>query len=320
MKEKQKNKNNKSKKKNSQELFNFKDEIVIGINNPKVLQAKKQAEKDAKNNVKKSAKSKKTVVKKNNAKNNLKNKKKLVAKKNTKLKAFLKWAILLILLAGAIIYFMMSPLFNIKGIYVIGNEKVNSKLIANLSELQEGNNIYKFNKIKTIDKIKTNPYISDVKVSRVLPDKVKIEVSERTTTFLIELGNAYIYMDNQGYILEISEEKLELPLISSPTTEIEKIKPCDRLNNEDLTKLGNVIEIVSIAKTHNVYSKIDKIDIADVNNYTLYMKDSKIVYLGNASDLNIKIMRLKQVMENESGIEGEIFFEVNNRVVFREKV
>ena len=41
--------------------------------------------------------------------------------------------------------------------------------------------------------------------------------------------NGYAYINNQGYILEISQEKLDLPVIQGAKTPEEKIVPVNRL-------------------------------------------------------------------------------------------
>ena len=95
---------NKERKKDKQEsknseLFQFDEEIVIGMQNPK-----QQNEKKKNKNVRK-----KVAQEPQKAKVKSKNK-----KKKSKIAQITKWFILFILLIGSIIYFLMSPLFNIK--------------------------------------------------------------------------------------------------------------------------------------------------------------------------------------------------------------
>lgn len=296
----------KKKTKKENEIFNFQDEIVIGINSPKALEEKKS----------KKTSSKKKKHKKKKKKNTVKR------EQNTKLKAVLKWTILIVLLIGAIIYFMMSPLFSIRQITIEGTSKISKTEIESLSQLATGQNIYNFSKMKTKKQIKENPYISTVNIKRQLPDKVLIQVTERVATFLVEFGNAYIYLDNQGYALEISEEKLELPILSSLSIETSEFKPGTRLGKTDLVKLEEVITIISATKSNELYERVAKVDLADADNYTLTMDDNKIVYIGDTTNLNVKMLYLKKIMEEEEGIEGEVFLDGKNykEVFFREKI
>ena len=54
------------------------------------------------------------------------------------------------------------------------------------------------------------------------------------------------YINNQGYILEISKEKLNVPIITGQKTTLEEIKPGNRLQEEDLHKLDNSKKSMSI--------------------------------------------------------------------------
>ena len=98
----------------------------------------------------------------------------------------------------------MSPLFNLSEVQVLNNEKLSSESIVSLSELNIGENIYKVTKRKLVNKIKQNAYVESVKVERKLPNRIAITIKERKTTFMLEYANSYVYINNQGYILEIS--------------------------------------------------------------------------------------------------------------------
>lgn len=300
-KKSRKAKNN--KKESTNEIFDFNEEIVIGINSPKKLENK------PKKNKNKNKKKKKNMSKEN--------------KRESKLNFFIKWTILIILLIGSIIYFLMSPLFNISHIEVSGNSKISKEEIISLSRIEKGENTYKISKSSTIQKIKENPYIDTVQIKRILPDGISIEVTEREAKYMIEYGNAYVYLDNQGYILELAEEALDGIIITGYSTPTDDLKPCNRLVVDDLKKLEKVIELVSAAQNNDVLDQIIKIDIEDSDNYKLIMEDNKIAYTGSLTNLNVKMLYLKEVLEREQGKEGEIFLEGEsnkNNVVFREKI
>lgn len=293
----------KSKQEDNNEL-NFDNEIIIGINS------------NQKQNTKNKNKIQKKKVKKKLSEKEI--------KRNRIIKAILKWIVLIILLIGSIIYFLLSPLFNIVEVNVENNSKISTEEIISLSKIKTGDNIFKTRKTDVINSIKENPYIESVQVSRKLPNIINIIVKERTTNFLLEFVNAYVYLDKQGYILEISEEKLDLPIITGYKTPIEEIEPGNRLILEDLKKLEKVIEIVDVATSNDVIGYITKIDISDATNYKLILEgEGKVAYLGDTSELNVKILYMKKIIELEAGKEGEIFLnrDLNKEYVFfRESV
>lgn len=298
-KDKQENVNN--------ELFQFDEEIVIGMQKP----TNKKVEKKNKSVKKKTKKEQKTVKSK-------------TKKKKSKIANVAKWFMLFVLLIGSIIYFLMSPLFNIKQIDVLQNAKISDDEIISLSQIVPNENIFKIIDWQIKNDIKQNAYIDEVKIKRVLPDKLQITVTERTTTYMIECINSYAYINNQGYILEISKEKLNVPIITGQNTILEEIKPGNRLQEEDLHKLETVIKIIETANSYDIGNQITKINIEDKNNYEVFLEgEKKIAYLGDASNINTRILYLKEILDREKGKEMLIFLNVDlntQNVYTREKV
>ena len=176
-----------------------------------------------------------------------------------------------------------------------------------------------------IKKIKEDPYVQDVKINRQLPNKVQIDIEERQRNFSLEFLNGYAYINNQGYILEISQDKLNLPVIKGASTEENNITPGKRLEQKDLEKLEVAIKIMTIAKENELDEKVTSIDISNKNEYILYLEsEKKTVYLGNQENLTTKMLYTKKIIEKESGNEGTIYvngdFTNKFKAYFRQKV
>lgn len=215
------------KKEETQDVFNFDKEIVIGVTKLPSQKEKKDQNKKQVQGVRQSKnQNTKTTIKgadvrsapkeKKQNRTNSKPKQKVKKEMSTKtkiVKSIIKWTILLIALVASFIFFMMSPLFNLVEISVIGNDKIGVDMLISLSELQIGENIYKTSSKKIEERIKQNAYIESVIIHRNLPNKIQIEVEERRPTYMLGYANSFVYLNNQGYMLEISEQKLELPII-----------------------------------------------------------------------------------------------------------
>lgn len=236
----------------------------------------------------------------------------------------IKWTSLVVLLIGGGIYFLLSPFFNIKNITIIGNEKITQETIISLSEIELEQNTFKISKSKVEQAIKANSYIDSVKVKRKLPDGIEIQVTERKPAYMLTLGNAYVYMNKQGYLLEISQEKLELPIIIGILTPEDQIQEGNRLNTEDLQRLSGVIQIMDSANNNDIGKSITKINISDKQDYVLELKsEKKNVHVGDTSNLSTKMLYVKKVLQNEKKKEGDIFVntDLNTKgAIFREKV
>ena len=129
---------------------------------------------------------------------------------------------------------------------------------------------------------------------------------------MLEYGNGFVYVNNQGYMLEISSIKKELPILIGISTSKEDYKAGNRLNEEDLIKLGTVIKIMNSAQTNGIASLITKIDISNENNYTLFLEtERKTAYLGDCSNLETRMLFLVGILEKEKENPGEIFINMN---------
>lgn len=345
----------KEKSKNTQKdsTFNVDNEIIIGIKtlpNPeenKKKTKKRQNEKIKNKNTTKKSKTTKTKKKTKNKEEDFElklgiedeevkpKKKKKKTKKLTKKqeiarkkrKAFLrlvKWTTLILLLIGGGIGFLLSSFFNIKEIEIVGNNKLTRDEAISLSQIEIEENTFKLSKNKIEKNIKQNAYVESVKIKRNLPSTILIEVEERVPTYMITFANAYAYINNQGYFVEISKEKLELPIITGYATKEEDIQLGERLCTEDLQKLDDILQIMKAAESNEIANIVTKINISDKQDYVLELKsEKKTVHVGDTSNLSTKMLYIKEIIEQNKKIEGEILVntDLNNKwAIFRKKV
>ena len=325
-KEKRKIKNNKGTKEKSKALDKRKNENKIEEDNL-VIKSKYLENYEQKANQGKTLKNKtrKNKNNKNNSKPLTKKQQIAIRKKKIVLKCA-KWTTLIGIIAGTIIGTMLSPMFNITNIYVEGNSKIASETIISLSKLNINENIFKFRTSDTIKSIKENAYIDKVEIKRKLPNEVGIKVYEREATFMISVGNGYAYINNQGYILEITGVKTSIPILEGLKTKNEEIKAGNRLVQKDLENLEDVLKIMEAAKSidTDIDELITKINMSNNSNYILTLeKEKKEVYLGDTSNLSTKMLWISEFLEVEKKYEGTIYLNINlnnERPYFREKV
>ena len=234
---------------------------------------------------------------------------------------FVKLLFVILILLTAIVIFMLSSIFNIKEIKVVNNNKISTEEIINLSTLKIDNNMFKTTNKTIRNNIKTNAYIENVKIKRSINGIVTLDIIERKPTYMLKFANAYVYINNQGYMLEMSETPLELPTITGFKTPSEQIKEGNRLEIEDLKKLEDVIKIMNSVSDKTFSGTITNIDIEDSTNYKLTLtSENKIVNFGDTTNINVKLLKIEEIIEKEKGKEGEIYFQNSEKTVFREKV
>ena len=296
--------NNVSARNKNNELFDFDKEIVIGM--PRISDDKEKNKKNKKTSVN-------TNKNKQNAKKKLTKQQQIAIKKKKAILKIVKVLTLIIVIIGVSIYVALSPLFNIKEINVTGNSKLSKEEIISLSELKTDENTFKVSKKNTKNKVKANAYIENVKIRRKLPDKVEIIVVERVATYMIPFANSYIYINNQGYMLEITSQKAEMPAIVGISTPEEELHEGQRLISEDLVKLGEVLQIMESANANELVDLITKIDISNRQDYILTLeKEKKAIHLGDVSNLSTKMAYVKKILNDELPlIDAKSIFEMN---------
>lgn len=281
--------------------FDFDTETVIGMTN--------------KNNKKRQDEMKKEFAKKQRKRD----------KRLKRIKFFLKLILLIGIVSGIIAFATCSPIFNIQNIEVVNNSQLSPETIVSLSELSVGQNIFKFWKNDVENKIKSNAYIKNVELKREFPNKIQINVEEREAKFSVPVLGEYAYISTQGYILEIAQNELNLPIINGISTKEEEIAVGNRLENKDLTELEIILKIMNAMKENQLDKEVTTIDISNKNDYIIYMQnEKKKIHLGDASNLSNKMLYVIAIINEENGKEGEIFADgdLNQKfkVYFREKV
>lgn len=255
-----------------------------------------------------------------------KNQNSKITKRKRKTKKVLKWISIISILIIGVIFAFASPLFNIKEIKVENNNILSTEKIISVSGLKKEQNIFRFLKSDIEKHLKEEPYVESVNIIRELPNTVKLDVKERNRDFCIKFLNGYAFINNQGYILELTEDTTGIAVLEGIETPEDQIQPGNRLDKKDLKKLEVAIQVMKIAEENEIKDKITGIDISDKNEYILHLDgEKKDAYIGDGSNLNTKILYIKEIVEKyEVDKEGTIYvngdFSNKFKAYFREKV
>lgn len=263
--------------------------------------------KTTQNNIEKTSKNNKTNI---NANKTNTRKPKNKKRKNKQKKKFLKRFLLIALAIGGIVALLLSPLFNVTQIKINDNVKYTQEEILAKLQIPLNENMFKISLNKYKKSLEELPYVEEVKMSRKLPNEINITLKERQAYLQIEFVNGYVYIDNQGYILEISQTKGEYKVLTGLSTGVDKYVEGGRLEEADLNKLETVQKILEHSKGNEILDSIKSIDIANEQNYILTVEDNdKKVYIGDNTNLSSKILWLKTLLTQTEGQKGIIHLE-----------
>lgn len=315
------NKSTKSKKnKEKQEKYDADNEIVIGVTTKRV------EEKKLTHTHNKRKKSNTKIIKKSNNKNTKKDySKENIIKRSNKKRFLLGCFVSFLILTGGIIFLVTTPKCYITDIQVEGYNRNSEETYISLTKIElNTTNIFTITKKNIIQNIKENPYVETVQIKRKLPGTLYITVKERTAEYQVLKKEKYIYLDKQGYVLEIGDELKNKTKIVGLECNNNEVVEGQRLENSDLIKLDLILKIINQCEYNNIENEITEIDISNKISIKLNIdKGNKIVYLGDASNINERILWLKTILDKEKKNKGEIFIDGDlneSRIYFKPTV
>ncbi len=205
--------------------------------------------------------------------------------------------LLLFILALFLFVSLKTDLFNITQIQVSGNKKTPEDKIVKASGTIKNENIFKLN-IKSIKKnIKSLPYIKEVKIKRELPNKILINVKEREERIMMSYVGSLIYLDEEGYILSIEDEKKEevCPELIGP--KIRKLELGDNLFDSH-DEFKSIKGFINLSNDINILETFNKIDVSDENNIVVQLKNGTKVVFGDFNNIKYKLSFLDSILKD----------------------
>jgi len=197
------------------------------------------------------------------------------------MKSGFKFFIFVLILGIGAALLLSSDLFNIKNIYVTGNKSVPKNEIIQLSSIQYDQNIFRLNRKRIIKNIFQNPKIKAVRMKRVLPSSIALDIIEREGFALIPYLGSYITIDEETVILEVIslDNNLNLPIVNGIT--FSDFKLGEELKSENKEQLSIVMDILQHLKSVEMTELIETIDVEDTSNIIITTKSDVRIYLGN---------------------------------------
>jgi len=216
-------------------------------------------------------------------------------------------------------FFVSSSFFEIKFIEVQGNKRVSREEIIKLSSIYYGENIFRINKKNSMRSIFQNPFIKMIKITRVLPGKVVIEVIEREVMAYVPYVGSYLNIDAEGMILQISPaaSKGELPVVKG--MKFETFKVGEFLDIENKEQLTVTTTLVSELKRAGMIESVSEIDVTDLSDIKLAVKQGIKVNFGSMDNVEYKVNFAKTIIEDatKNNLKGTIEMGHKGNPIFR---
>lgn len=245
-----------------------------------------------------------TSTRKNSAstKRNYEENKRKIKKKKKGKKAFIIILIFLIIgvLASGCYLLFTSSTFDVSEVELNGTERYTKEEIMSSLDISLGKNIFieffSYNK----ENINKFPYLSDINLNIKLPNKIQLNVSERTSKYLAydKEKNKFFKIDGEGYILEEGkiEEKTEDEMLVYGITFADEIIFGEKINEIDYSKILTYLNVKKEYDKSGIGMTITKVSFEN-SLTTLTLDDKLIIKFPNEIELEYKMNFLKGIIE-----------------------
>lgn len=215
-----------------------------------------------------------------------------VDKKLRKSKLNLTYSILFSLFLTIIILFSRTEFFNLKEVIVQGNSVVNDDDIFLASGLEYNVNIFdiktsniKFNLLK-------HPYIKNVVIKRKFPNKIVIIIEERIAKFALVNLNSFLLIDSEGILLNVTNEKKDLPRIIG--LGLKKVEIGNNILLDNKSNI-NILNFIKKCENKDLINNIEEIDFNDFSNIRILLKNGINFKFGQTTNIEYVLDLIKKV-------------------------
>lgn len=210
---------------------------------------------------------------------------KKVKHKNGKLskKLIVLYFILAIVFICAFFYFVVTVLFNVDKINVVGNTMYENNDIIKTSGIKKGDNLFDVDVKYAEDKLySVYSYIEKADVKRNFPNGITINITEATPFAALEDSDGFTLLSTNGKVMERGLEELPNGIIV--------VRGMSTVNNteDDKKKFDLLVTIMDYMNKLSM-KKYNLIDLTDTLNMVLVFNNRIKVELGNELELEYKL-------------------------------
>lgn len=200
---------------------------------------------------------------------------------------------------------------------VLGGQVLSEIDLRSILSFKEGDPLFGNKMGKAIDRLSANPRVASVAVVRDVTGRVKVNVKERKTAAIVNVG-ALHFMDENGDVMEsvstLSKEATDLPVLSGPWT--------DQKTTQGYQ--SRLVEALSLLRTLDV-AGISQASISELHwreelGWILYRVGTRSRVIVGRDRFEEKAMRLARVARELRGRERlirEIDLDLNDRAVVK---
>ena len=235
-------------------------------------------------------------------------------KKSYKRKSFFKRIFLLFLVAlltSLLSYFLLfNSIFNINEVEVQGAVSLDPDIILEIADIQVGENIFLQNNLSRENNIKNSfNIIESVKIKQELPNKVIIEVNEKSPQLVLTANSSYLLISENGEVLDNKDKlnNLDIPLLTGINLQ-DSVSVGQVIVKQDVRRILDFIKMVPEDKLYLV----GEVSIVD-DNIVIFPKGSYMVIIGDSDNVEKKMLTLEALINDTNILVNSIdYIDITN--------
>ena len=231
-------------------------------------------------------------------------------------RALLIISAVLLLVALAFVAYMV---FRVREVAVLGCETLDVNEVVDISGLEYGQNTILLDKQSIMDKLAGDPRIKPVSVEPQYPDRVVITIEERKPAGYIEKNGSLIVIDDEGWILEVSQQSIgsDLPMIYG--LQADAFEVGQPLGSGDMFRMDVLTRVLGAAEAAEI--GLDSLDVTLPVDIVI-TTNGLTVELGDDTELDTKMNLVKTSLKEIAALGkecGQLDVSSVHQAYFREK-
>ena len=190
---------------------------------------------------------------------------------------------------------LLSPVFSIRDITVVGNSHFSQAEILEKAGISTGDNVFLVNKQKAKEALLADPYIKDVEIDRKLPKGLLITVTERVVQGYVPYMGSYLCIDEEGRVLDVAQSCTEtLPVVYGLS--FSNFTKGEILPVEDQEALRVMVLFNQLINKYQMLDMVVELDVSDPSDVYVRIRQVE-VHLGSTNDSDQKVRILAQIIQ-----------------------
>jgi Cell division septal protein len=172
-------------------------------------------------------------------------------------------------------FLISRPYFDIKEISVRGLKELTEKDVLASAEIRPAQNLLAINTDAVMRRVAANQWVKNVYIGRELPNKLVLEVQERSPLVLVKQASDYYLMDGEGFVFKKlgKSDEVDLPILTG-------IKAEDKTKSPLFLSTLNLLKTISVSSQYAYLGTISEIHLDEVFGLSLISDTGLYLKLG----------------------------------------